>query len=91
MISLIGDIAATGLISSDSKNNHKRFIYVHKLLTEKMLVFANLEVPIKSKDSVNEYKNFVHYSTKEPTLDLLKFLNIKETLFFSIPFLLILS
>lgn len=75
-ISLIGDLAFTGLLSYDSENNRDRFIQITSILKESNIVFANLEVPIQYSNEKNEYKSFIHYSLKNPTIDLLRFLNI---------------
>jgi len=74
-IALIGDIALSGLISEDKKNNANRYKKVQKQL-ENMFVIANLETPIVSKER-NEYKTHYLYSDEETTEEILKMLNIK--------------
>lgn len=76
MITLLGDLAFNGLISSEPEKNPDRFSDVITILSESDLVFANLEVPVRSGDSKNEYKTLIHYSLPEPTYDLLKMMNI---------------
>lgn len=73
---LLGDLAFTGIISTQPDKNRERYQNVSTLLHHADLVFANLEVPIKIDESKNEFKNFIHFSYKEPTIDLLKMLNI---------------
>lgn len=73
---LLGDIAFTGLLSEEPSKNHERFKEVAPLLQKSDIVFANLEVPVKVSETVNEHKKFIHYSLPEPTEQLLKLLNI---------------
>ncbi len=75
-ITLLGDIAFTGLLSKEPHKNPERFQEVTPILNNSNMVFANLEVPVKASESVNEHKNFIHYSLPEPTEQLLKLLNI---------------
>lgn len=75
-ITIIGDIAFTGLLSYEPHENPRRFHSVLPILESSELVFANLEVPIKAYDDQNEYKNFIHYTLEEPTTKLLDLLNI---------------
>lgn len=75
-IILLGDIAPTGIISTEPEKNEERFKAVVPLLNSGNMVFANLEVPLKFDNSRNEYKNFIHYSLTQPTKDLLQMLNI---------------
>ena len=76
-LSFIGDIAFNGFISEEPASNLERFSVASKLLQESSLVFANLEVPVRTTNTPNEYKNQLHYSLREPTAELLKMLNIK--------------
>ena len=76
MINLVGDIAFSGLLSSDSHKNHKRFKNITNVFLKDELIFANLEVPVKVDSTVNENKNFIHYSLPEPTAELLQILHI---------------
>lgn len=76
-ISLIGDIAFTGLLNSDSENNEKRFSEISAIVKQSNCVIANLEVPVKSGKETNENKKFVHFSTEDSTRQILKLLNIK--------------
>lgn len=75
-ISMLGDIAFTGIISEQAEKNIERYRKVVPFLNSADMVFANLEVPVKVDASRNEYKNFIHYSLPGPTKDLLAFLNI---------------
>ena len=75
-ITLIGDIAFNGIISTEPEKNSNRYNGVAPVLSQSDLVFANLEVPVKINDDKNEYKNFTHYSLPKPTEKLLKLLNI---------------
>jgi len=72
----IGDLAFTGIVSTQPDKNRERYQKVSTLLHHADMVFANLEVPIKNDESKNEFKNFIHFSLKKPTIDLLKMLNI---------------
>lgn len=75
-IMLIGDIAFSGIISSYPERNNEKFSAASKILKVSSLVFANLETPIRINETINEYKNFIHYSLPAPTAELLKLLNI---------------
>jgi hypothetical protein len=75
-IFFIGDVAFTGIVSTQPEKNKERYQKVSTLLHRSDLVFANLEVPIKIDESQNKYKNFIHFSLKGPTIELLKTLNI---------------
>jgi len=74
--SLLGDIAFSGLLSEQPKKNQERFKEVAPILQQFDLVFANLEVPVKVDNNINEHKNIIHYSLPEATRHLLKLLNI---------------
>ncbi len=76
IITLIGDIAFTGLLSDEPEKNAERFKEVSKILSGSDLVFANLEVPVGAGKSVNQHKKLIHSSLPEPTENLLKLLNI---------------
>ena len=75
-ITLLGDIAFTGILSTESRKNHQRFEHIGPILHKSEMVFANLEVPLKVDESRNEYKSFIHYSLPKPTKNLLELLNI---------------
>lgn len=75
-IIILGDIAFTGILSTEPEKNKERYKEVTPVLSKVDLVFANLEVPIKVDDSQNDFKKFIHYSLPKPTKDLLKMLNI---------------
>jgi poly-gamma-glutamate synthesis protein (capsule biosynthesis protein) len=75
-IALIGDIAFNGIISTDSEKNPQRFLEVSSLFKRQIFVFANLEFPIKSGNSLNPNRNIIHYTNKEATYFLLQYLNI---------------
>ncbi len=75
-IALIGDIAFTGIISSEPGKNTERYSHIVPILNKAELVFANLEVPVKSDNERNEYKNIIHFSGIQATESLLKLLNI---------------
>jgi poly-gamma-glutamate capsule biosynthesis protein CapA/YwtB (metallophosphatase superfamily) len=72
----LGDIAFTGILSTQPEKNSKRFLDVSQILQNFDLVFANLEVPIKVAEVKNEYKHLIHYSLLQPTMELLQLLNI---------------
>jgi len=76
MISFLGDIAFTGLLSNCSDKNIERFNALQTTLNATDFIIANLEVPLKTDSSKNEHKNFVHYSLPEPTKQLLRLLRI---------------
>ncbi|MFB6340642.1 CapA family protein [Saccharicrinis sp. FJH62] len=77
LLNLIGDIAFTGLLSLDSERNYERTKSVIPVNKVADLVLANLEVPLLSdKNDKNSNKNFIHYSLKEPSEELLKYLSI---------------
>lgn len=76
-IILLGDIAFTGILSTQPEKNQWRYKEVIPILNSAALVFANLEVPVKADESRNEYKNHIHYSLPEPIKNLLKLLNIE--------------
>lgn len=73
----LGDLAFTGVLSTQPKKNSERFFSVFTVLNSSKLVFANLEVPLKVDENKNEYKSFIHHSLPEPTAELLKLLNIR--------------
>jgi len=75
-IILLGDIAFTGIISTETEENKRRFKEVVPILNSADIVFANLEVPVKVDESKNEFKNFIHSSLPGPTKDLLQLCNI---------------
>lgn len=72
----IGDIAFTGILSEEPAKNPERFKHITPILKKTDIVFANLEVPVKVGEIVNEQKKIIHYSLPEPTEQLLKLLNI---------------
>lgn len=72
----LGDIAFNGLIRDQPEKNAARFELVASLVLDANIVFANLEVPVKVDSTVNENKNFIHYSLPEPTAELLQILHI---------------
>ena len=74
--SFLGDIAFTGILSTNPENNIYRFDRINPILKDSEINFANLEVPLQVDKSRNEYKNFIHYSLPEPSRELLKMLNI---------------
>lgn len=76
MITFIGDIAFTGLLSDKPEQNNERFADVIPVLSSSELVFANLEVPVRAGSIVNHYKKLIHFSLPDPTEALLKALNI---------------
>lgn len=76
MITLLGDIAFTGILSTQPEENRERFKEVVPILSQGGVVFANLEVPILAGDEVNEHKKLLHYSLQKPTEELLQMLNI---------------
>lgn len=73
---ILGDIAFTGILSSEPEKNKERYKEVTPVLSEAGLVFANLEVPVKVDELQNEFKKLIHYSLPGPTEELLKLLNI---------------
>ena len=75
-IVLIGDIALNGLISEQPEYNLNRLFPISDILEKHELVFANLEVPIKSGNSINQNKKVVLSSDYKVTKDLLSLLNI---------------
>jgi len=75
-IIILGDIAFNGILSTEPEKNKKRFKNISPILNKSEIVFANLEVPLKVDDTKNEYKNIIHYSSPEPTEQLLKMFNI---------------
>lgn len=75
-LTFLGDIAFSGLLSEDPTKNPERFKDVAPILQSADIVFANLEVPVKVSESINNYKNLIRYSLPEPTEQLLKLLNI---------------
>jgi len=75
-IALIGDIAFNGIISSEPSENEERYSKIVPVLRNAQLVFANLEVPVKTDNERNEYKSIIHYSDSLVTQDMLKRLNI---------------
>lgn len=76
MLSLLGDLSFNGLISNHPEQNIERFFDVASILHSSDLVFANLEVPVKGDDSINELKKLILFSLPQPTRNLLKTLNI---------------
>ncbi len=75
-LTITGDLAFTGILSEEPEKNKVRFGIISSELTSSDLVFANLEVPVKVDQSINEYKHFIHYSLPNPTKELLQRLNI---------------
>ncbi len=75
-ITLLGDIAFTGILSTEPEKNKERFKEVIPILAQSDFVFANLEVPVKVDESRNENKNRIYYSLPVSTEELLKLLNI---------------
>jgi len=75
-IALIGDIAATGLISEDQQNNASRYAEPAEILKKMDLAIANLEVPVKAGEDFNEYKDKYHFASLEATKQVLNLLNI---------------
>lgn len=73
---LIGDIAYNGLISQQSWLNVSRYAGINKILNEIDVVFANLEVPVRSGNSRNEFKIKNYYSDIDVTKSLLRDQNI---------------
>lgn len=74
--SLLGDIAFNGLISLQPEENIKRYSSLIPYFTDVDIVFANLEVPVKSGNEVNEYKTKHYFSEEAVNKDLLSLLNI---------------
>jgi len=75
-IALMGDIAATGLISEDQQNNPTRYAEPSDILNKMDLAIANLEVPVKAGKEFNEYKNKYYFADVEATKQVLGLLNI---------------
>ena len=75
-IALMGDIAATGLISEDLLNNPARYKEPSDLLNKMDLAIANLEVPVKAGQEFNEFKDKYHFADIEATRQVLNLLNI---------------
>lgn len=76
-IIFLGDIAFSGLISQQTEKNKMRYSEVIPIFKEADLVFANLEVPVKVDDTLNEYKDIIHESLPYPTAEMLRMLNIR--------------
>lgn len=73
----IGDIAFTGLLSSDFKSNYDRFKRIIPYLKgEDKICFANLEVPITTSFIKNALKSNVLSSSPIAVRDSLELLNI---------------
>lgn len=75
-ISILGDIAFNGLLSSDLGNNTIRYNKVTPYLSESSLVIANLETPIKVDEYINKEKKHIHFTKSKATRQLLSSLNI---------------
>lgn len=75
-IVLVGDVAFTGIISTQPELNKARYKKIIPLLNSGEAVFANLEVPLMSGNERNDFKNSVHFSYEEPTKVLLQRFNI---------------
>jgi len=75
-ITLLGDIAFTGILSSEPYKNICRFKEITNILTRSDFVIANFEAPVKTNENRNDYKKFIHYCLKESAEDLCKMLNI---------------
>jgi len=75
-IIFLGDIAFTGILSTEPEKNSKRFGEVLPILEQADMIFANLEVPVKVDNERNELKKRIHFSLPKPTEKLLKMLNI---------------
>jgi hypothetical protein len=76
-IALIGDIAFNGIISSEPESNGERFSKIVQFLNSSdLLVFANLETPVKVGEERNEYKKNIHSADPLVTENLLKGFNI---------------
>jgi hypothetical protein len=75
-IALIGDIAFNGLISRQPDANFQRYASIGKMLKSVRFVFANLEVPVRTTEGQNEYKNYIFFSSPDVTRELLRQLNI---------------
>lgn len=75
-LTFIGDIALNGLFSCEPEKNQLRFSPIEKLIDKNSLVFANLEIPIKSGENTNEFKNFVHLADENTTKEVLTQLSI---------------
>ncbi|MBD3314436.1 MAG: hypothetical protein GF344_01505 [Chitinivibrionales bacterium] len=75
-VCLMGDVAFTGILCSEPELNKARFREICPILQAADMVFANLEVPVRVDRSVNEEKNFIFYSNRETTRDLISMLNI---------------
>ena len=71
----LGDIAITGLLTSDHRKNPSRFEEIISL--NYGYGIANLECPIFVPNSQNEHKNFIHASDKIASQQILNLLNIK--------------
>lgn len=76
LITLIGDIAFTGVLSYEPNKNIQRFADIIPVLQKSNMVFANLEAPLNVDNTKNENKITIHYCLPEPAEQLLKLLNI---------------
>ena len=78
-ISLIGDIALSGLFRIQPHKNKERFKEVSKILKKSDLVFTNLEAPLFGNGEINEKKknsSIIIYSDESIYKDVLPRLNI---------------
>ena len=73
---IIGDLAFNGIICSQQEKNRERYKDIAHILKNEDVVFANLEVPIKIRNTINEYKKVAFYSDYKTTSELLSYLNI---------------
>lgn len=77
-ITLIGDIALTGLFVKSKVNNFNRFKEVIELFNNSTFAIANLEVPIKgNNDDLNPNKNIHFYTESEIVKEIFPLLKIK--------------
>ena len=73
---LIGDIAFTGILTTQPELNDLRFKQIVGELSAFDHVIANLEVPVKVDNEHNEYKKFICYSDYSTTKELLQKFNV---------------
>ena len=76
VLALVGDIALSGLFVTRPEKNRERLAAVSTVLQKSELVFANLEAPLQVNEERNEYKNFIHFSDRQVSRDLLQLLHI---------------
>lgn len=76
-LTFVGDIAFTGIISSQPELNKVRFEKILPLFPSNEMIFANLEVPLKTGEFKNEHKKLIHFSLEGPTKELLKSFSIR--------------